>query len=266
MTAAAIHRAYVTAAGCQIHYRRAGPDGARSPLLLVHPSPSSSLVYEPLLAEIGKDRLVIAPDLPGHGMSDVPPAPPAIEEYAATLLAMEAMLGLGLFDVMGYHTGGMIAAEMARQQPDAVRKIVMISAFMFTADERARMKGGKGGPSVDERAAAFGQGWLGFKNNFWRMGTDDVRTWNLYLEAQRNPGNSMWGLQAAADYDLAVTLHGLTQPVLVLNPEDDVRAQTNRVGAALKNGKVHDLPGWTHGFVDSKAAETAKIVRDFLDN
>lgn len=262
---AEIHRAYVTAAGGQIHYRQAGPDGARSPLLLIHPSPSSSLVFEPLMAELGKDRLVIAPDLPGHGMSDVPPAAPTIGEYAATLLALEAMLGLGMFDVMGYHSGAMIAAEMARQQT-AVRKIVMISAFMFTDEERARMRGRtSGGPGIDERAAAIGQGWQNFKTGFWRMGNDEARTWSLYFEAQRNPATATWGLQAAADYDLGATLQGLSQPILVLNPEDDVRAQTARVGAVLKNGKVHDLPGWTHGFVDSKAAETAKIVRDFLD-
>lgn len=259
----AIHRAYVTAAGGQVHYRQAGPDGARSPLLLIHPSPFSSLVFEPLMAEMGKDRLVIAPDLPGHGMSDLPPEAPAIEEYAATLLALEAMLGLGLFDIMGYHTGGMIGAEMARQQPAAVRKIVMISAFIFTDEERARMKGRGGGHGVDERAAGYGQGWQNFKTHFWRMGSDEVHTWNLYLEAQRNPGTTSWGMQAAADYDLAATLQGLSQPILLLNPEDDVRTQTSR--AVLKNGKVHDLPGWTHGFVDSKAAETAKIVRDFLD-
>ncbi len=266
MTAAAIHRAYVTAAGGQIHYRQAGPDGARSPLLLIHPSPSSSLVYEPLMAELGTDRFVIAPDLPGHGMSDIPPEPPAIEEYAATLLALEATLGLGLFDIIGYHTGGLIAAEMARQQPAAVRKIVMISAFIFNDEERARLKGHAAARPVDERAAAFGQQWQNFKTNFWRMGNDDTRTWNLYLEAQRNPGTSAWGQRAAADYDLAVALQHLSQPVLVLNPEDDVRGHTNRVGPFLKNGKVHDLPGWTHGFVDSKAAETAKILRDFLDN
>ena len=76
-------------------------------------------------------------------------------------------------------------------------------------------------------------------------------------------GNLGRGMQAAADYDLAATLGGLPQPVLLLNPEDDVRVQTSR--AVLKNGQVHDLPGWTHGFIDSKAAETAKIVRDFLD-
>lgn len=266
MSGAAIHRAYVTAAGGQIHYRQAGPDGARSPLLLIHPSPSSSLVFEPLMAEIGKDRLVIAPDLPGHGMSDTPPDAPSIAEYAATLLALEAMLGLGLFDVMGYHTGGMIAAEMARQQPAAVRKVVMISAFLFNDEERARLKGHAVSRGVDERASAFGQQWQNFKTNFWRMGNDDARTWNLYLEAQRNPGTSAWGQQAAADYDLAAALQDMTQPVLVLNPEDDVRAHTDRVGGVLKTGKVHNLPGWTHGFVDSKAAETAAIVRGFLDS
>ncbi|MHB1205066.1 MAG: alpha/beta fold hydrolase [Rhodospirillaceae bacterium] len=265
MTQAVIQRAYANAGDGQIHYRQAGPD-ARSPLLLIHPSPSSSFVYEPFMAEMGRDRMVIAPDLPGHGMSHIPAAAPQIAEYASALLALEATLGLGLFDIMGYHTGGLIAAEMARQQPAAVRKIVMISGLSFTEEERARLGASVPTRSVDDRASVFGQQWLNFKTHFWRMGNDDTRTWNLYLEAQRNPHTATWGQQAAAGYDLAAVLPELSQPVLILNPEDDLRAHTNRVAPLVKNGRVHDLPGWTHGFIDSKVDETAKIVRTFLDN
>jgi pimeloyl-ACP methyl ester carboxylesterase len=66
-------------------------------------------------------------------------------------------------------------------------------------------------------------------------------------------------------YDLAHALPRLTQPTLVLNPDDDLKALTPRVDAHLKNGRLHGLPGWTHGFLESKAAETAGIVRRFLD-
>jgi pimeloyl-ACP methyl ester carboxylesterase len=258
-------RAYADAQGGLIHYRYAGLPGGRSPLLLLHPVPSSSLVYETFMAEIGRDRTVIAPDLPGYGMSDAPEDPPSIADYASAMLALEAKLGLGLLDVMGYHTGGLVAAEMARQQPSVVRKIVMIGAFALNEDERSKMRQGVGDIPLDQRASGFAQGWTNFKNNFWRMGADDQRRWSLYVEAQRAPQISWWGHRATADYDLAATLAELAQPILVLNPDDDLRRFTDRVSPHLKTGRVHSLPDWTHGFIDAEAAETGRLVRAFLD-
>jgi hypothetical protein len=32
----------------------------------------------------------------------------------------------------------------------------------------------------------------------------------------------------------------------------------------LANGRVHELPGWGHGFLDIHTDEAATIIRDFL--
>ena len=53
--------------------------------------------------------------------------------------------------------------------------------------------------------------------------------------------------------------------MLILNPEDDLWDYTPRAAPLLKNGRVHDLPGWTHGFLDARTSETATLVREFLD-
>ena len=259
-------RAYARIGAGLIHYRVAGPEGGRSPLMLLHPFPSSSQVFETFMLEMGRDRTVVAPDLPGYGMSDPPSEPPSIADYASALLALEAQQGVGMLDVMGYHAGGAIAAEMARQQPSVVRKIITIGALVLTPEEQDRMrKGAAGELPIDKRAEGFHQGWTNFKTNFWRMGKDETHTWNLYLEGQRNPETSSWGFRATADYDLAATLESMSQPILVLDPEDDAHRLTARVGGHLKNGQVHSLPGWTHGFLESEAVETGRIVRRFLD-
>lgn len=51
----------------------------------------------------------------------------------------------------------------------------------------------------------------------------------------------------------------------MLNPEDDLWAYTPRAKDCLRNGRVHDLPGWTHGFLDAKSKDVAQILREFLD-
>lgn len=260
-----IRRAYADGPFGQLHFRRAGPAGVRSPLLLLHPCPGSGYIFEAFMDEMGRDRTVIAPDLPGYGGSDAPASPPGVPGYAGALLDLEATLGLGVFDIMGYHAGGSIGVEMARQQPNAVRKIVMIGAAMLPAAERADIARRFMVLGPDERAAAFGTNWPAFKTTFWKMGPDPTRTWNIYLDAQKNPEASAWGIRAAVDYDVGAGLSSIAQPVLVLNPDDDLSEYTPHAASVLKNGRVQNLPTWTHGMLDAKTAEVAALVRGFLD-
>jgi pimeloyl-ACP methyl ester carboxylesterase len=263
---ATITRGYDTGRYGQIHYRKAGLIGARSPLLLLHPSPLSGYVYENLMIEMGRDRFVLAPDTPGFGMSDPPPAPPEIGDYAGAMLDFVADMGLGVLDVMGYHTGSLTAVEMARQRPDVVRKIVMISATVFTPEEVEAFRRQYVPKPIDERPAQMAQRWPAFKSEFWRMEPNPHRQWNIFLDGQRNPDFGPWGHRAAFNYDIAGALKESSHPILVLNPEDDLWTYTPRAKPLLKNGRVHDLPGWTHGFLDAETAKVAALLRDFLDH
>src|SRR4030095_4009646 len=57
--------------GLSIFYREAGPKDAPT-LLLLHGLPSSSRMFEPLLARLSDRYHLIAPDYPGFGHSDWP--------------------------------------------------------------------------------------------------------------------------------------------------------------------------------------------------
>jgi len=63
----------VTVDGLSIFYREAGPRNAPT-LLLLHGFPSSSRMYEPLLARLATAYHLVAPDYPGFGYSDAPSA------------------------------------------------------------------------------------------------------------------------------------------------------------------------------------------------
>lgn len=123
-----VHRAYAWGQDGQIHYRRSGPEGARSPLLLLHARQGSSAPYEKIMSDLAHERSVIAPDLPGAGMSDPLNGHGGIADQAGAILDVVAELGLGMVDVLGTGDGGAIAVEMARQQPEVVRKIILVSA------------------------------------------------------------------------------------------------------------------------------------------
>src|SRR2546430_8222145 len=57
--------------GLSIFYREAGPKDAPT-LLLLHGLPSSSRMFEPLLARLSDRYHMVAPDYPGCGHSDWP--------------------------------------------------------------------------------------------------------------------------------------------------------------------------------------------------
>lgn len=127
-TTGRVHRAYAWGRDGQIHYRRSGPAGARSPLLLIHGLRDTSGTFEAFMSEMGRERSVIAPDLPGAGMSDALKGRTGPADYAEAMLNVVAELGLGMVDVLAVAEGGEVAVEMARQQPDVVRKLILVSA------------------------------------------------------------------------------------------------------------------------------------------
>lgn len=70
---------------------------------------------------------VIAPDTPGNGDSEPldHDGQPDVADYAGALLEFCNALGLGAFDIYGFHSGGAIGAEMALLSPGRVRHLVI---------------------------------------------------------------------------------------------------------------------------------------------
>jgi pimeloyl-ACP methyl ester carboxylesterase len=239
---------------------------ATVPLLCLHASPLSSIVYSNWLVEMGKDRIAVAPDTPGYGSSDLPPSPPEIGDFADAFLRFMDAMKLKTVDVMGYHTGSLTSVELARRYPKRVRKVVMISAPLFTEAELVNYRRTQLGPApnFEQMLARTLDQWLNTRRGMFRDETDDQYI-DISLERMRRFRTSSWGFRAAFNYDLAKALPDVAQPILILNPEDDLWEATPRAKPYLKNGRIHNLPGWTHGHLDAHTAEMAAIVRDFLD-
>ncbi|WP_174279507.1 alpha/beta fold hydrolase [Sphingomonas bacterium] len=263
-----VRRSYVDVGGRQMHLRRAAPeDGADAPpLFCFHMSPMSGRVYEAFLAAIGTDRTAIAPDTPGFGASDQPPPLPTIDDYADAMAALIEATGVTRpVDLMGYHTGSLIAVALAHRHPAFVRRIVAIGMPIFDDADRAELQAlyarvppaedgshlvdfwrrfllwnRAGGSTIDEVADAFPCGLLGRADGWW-------------------------GHRAAFAFAAEAVLPHVAQPLLVLNPADDLTAQTARAAPLLRNGHMLDVPGWGHGFLDRQTRDAARLVRSFLD-
>ena len=121
-----LRKMYVDCRYGQLHLHTAFPSNGgfdeRTPLICIHPGPLSGSVFRALLPDLGEDRSVYAPDLPGCGESDAPAEALTIGEYAAAVGDLLDTLRLRQVDVLGYQAGSLVAAELALSRPDQVRR------------------------------------------------------------------------------------------------------------------------------------------------
>jgi len=262
-----VRRAFAECRFGQIHYRIAQPQRtSQIPVLCFHLSPSSGRMYGRLLAELGADRIAIAPDTPGFGESDAPEAPPEIPDYAAAMGDLLDGMRMESIDIVGYHTGSKIALELARQRPEQVRRVVVISAPIYTAEEREEYSRVYAAKPLENDGGHLTAAWQGQIR--WRTAdAPDIFTHREIVERLHGGDKSWWGHRAAGNYSHAEALPAVAQPVLILCPEDDLYEQTMRAPVYLtERGSLLEMPDWGgHGMLDMHAMEVAHILRFYLD-
>jgi pimeloyl-ACP methyl ester carboxylesterase len=121
---------YVDSRFGQLHLHTAFPSSGGfdelTPLACVPPSHQTGRVFRPLLKDLGRDRSVYAPDLPGSGESDGPDHAPTVADQAAAFIDLIDSLRLRQVDVIGYQSGSLPAVELALARPEQVRRVLLI--------------------------------------------------------------------------------------------------------------------------------------------
>jgi pimeloyl-ACP methyl ester carboxylesterase len=116
--------------GLSIFYREAGPKDAPT-ILLLHGFPSSSRMFEPLLARLADRYHLVAPDYPGFGHSDWPtPANFAytFDHIADVMTRFTEVLGLSRFTLYMQDYGGPVGFRMALAHPERVEGLIVQDA------------------------------------------------------------------------------------------------------------------------------------------
>src|SRR5260370_15853909 len=108
----------ITINGLSIFYREAGPKDAPT-ILLLHGLPSSSRMFEPLLARLSDRYHLVAPDYPGFGHSDWPDPKTfayTFDHYADIMNHFTEALGLSRYTLYMQDYGGPVGFRMALAQ------------------------------------------------------------------------------------------------------------------------------------------------------
>ncbi|MGB8645831.1 MAG: alpha/beta hydrolase [Anaerolineae bacterium] len=104
-------------AGQSVYYAARGTQGA--PVVFVHGSGGSHLVWNGQLAALAERARVYGVDLPGHGRSALP-GRDSVREYAEVVCGFLDALALPQAVIVGHSLGGAITLTMGLEHPDRV--------------------------------------------------------------------------------------------------------------------------------------------------
>lgn len=110
--------------GVDYHYQI---HGEGEPLLLLHGGLGTFDMFAPILPSLTATRKVIGIDLHGHGRTPLGDRAIDLVEMGGDLARVIEALGHEQVDVMGYSMGGGVGAQIAVQNPDLVRRLVLVS-------------------------------------------------------------------------------------------------------------------------------------------
>lgn len=112
--------------GPDLNVREYGPPGDRA-VVLLHGYSASIEWWDQVAAPLARDQRVIAIDLVGHGGSEAPGDGAAYASAAQAAAVREALEALGVRHavLVGHSMGGTVSAELARQDPQLVDKVVV---------------------------------------------------------------------------------------------------------------------------------------------
>jgi pimeloyl-ACP methyl ester carboxylesterase len=263
-----VRRSYAESRFGQIHLSTAYPSGGgfdeRTPVVCLHHSGGSGRLFGPVLRELGHDRSVYAPDLPGHGSSDPAPSKATVAELAAAIGDFIDSLRLRNVDIAGYQLGALIAAELAITRPQTIRRVLLWGVGAYSAQDRASLLQNVPSPGSRED------------------GSDVSEEWRRMLE-RRGPGAAIGALAdelgdrlragnsgsrafaATVEYPVTERLPLVKQSALVLRLKDEFWEHSGRARASLPNGSMLDLPDYGQGFLSAAPQRFTAVAREFFD-
>src|SRR3984885_12065143 len=117
---------YAPANGVDVYWESRGSGG--TPLMMVHGGYGLASMFDGLTAQLAADRQVIAIELQGHGHTADVARSFTWDDFAEDIAAVIQRLGVGPVDLLGCSLGGIASLRCAILHPEAVRKLVVVSA------------------------------------------------------------------------------------------------------------------------------------------
>jgi pimeloyl-ACP methyl ester carboxylesterase len=235
-----IEHMYVDTPNGQIHarYLSARVAETQPPLVCLHPAPFSGLYFTNLMPLMNSDRAVLAPDYPGYGGSPAHDDWPDIVAYASAMLDLTECLELPHIDILGFHTGGLIATEMALIAAERIRHLFLVDIPFLDATARKLKYDSDAKPrEFSTELDSLADEWaFNIKKRLGAMSFD--RAFELFVESLRSGKRANWALGAAYSYPSEVRLPALTADTTIIATRSALLEPTRAAAAAVPGARL----------------------------
>jgi pimeloyl-ACP methyl ester carboxylesterase len=258
-----VSRNFVNTPEGQIHYATAGKG---KPVLLLHQTPRSWDEYRDVLPILGTRSWAIAMDTLGFGDSYRLQRPASIELYARGVIQLLDGLFIERASVVGHHTGGVVAVEVAAEYPQRVEKLILSSTPYVDAENRELRKTR---PPIDEvevkpDGSHLTELWQR-RMPFYPKDRPDLLT-RFVRDALGVFDRVEEGHRAVNKYQMEAKMPLIQAATLVIAGTKDPFSypRMKPLAESIKNSRTAEIEGGMVPMVDQMPETFARVVMEFL--
>ncbi|MES2636360.1 MAG: pimeloyl-ACP methyl ester esterase BioH [Pseudomonadota bacterium] len=245
--------------------------GQGQPLVMLHGWGMHSGVWQPLIKKLSAQYMLYLVDLPGMGNSR------PIEPYHLHALADEvAQVIPGVSDVLGWSLGGLVAQRIALNQPDRIRRLILVASTPFFVNKND-WDAGIDPANFESFAAAVNSDYKATILQFLTlqcMKADDARSTLKQLRASfdARPTPTQTTLQRALqillESDLRAEVSSIRKPTLLIHGDRDTLAPVQAAHwmmQQLPHGFLRVMSGSAHAPFLSHSEQFIAALNQFLE-
>ncbi|WOE75392.1 alpha/beta fold hydrolase [Alterisphingorhabdus coralli] len=262
-----IRKGYSDGPHGQLHWRLAPAkaEANRPDLYCLHPAPFSGLAFTQIMPYLVQNRRVIAPDFPGHGGSHDFHATPSIADYAEAMMAVVANVSDDPVDILGFHSGCLVATEMALIEAAKVNRLALVDIPAFTEAERRKYLSQLATPlELTPQLYCLAPAWeRGITRRIDSQGMD--RSFAMFVEQLRHGREMNAAFHASFTYAIESRLPLLRHHVGVIATRSSLLEATRRAADMLPHAQLIERLDIKRAVLDEAGQSIAKDVLSFLD-
>jgi pimeloyl-ACP methyl ester carboxylesterase len=275
---AAWHHRFCRVDGVRLHWAELGEPSGKPPLVLLHGLNDCYRTWRQVAPQLARDRRVLVPDLPGHGLSARPDASYELGWYARVMAQWLRMAVDGPTDVVGHSFGGGVAQMILLECPERVRRLALVSSGGLGREVAVYLRLASL-PFVVER---LGQPLMGAATRLALSATGDMRPSEdrsrlSELNAQTGSARAFartvrdvidWRGQRRTFFQRAEELSNLPPIAVFWGDRDKVIpfSHAKRLAASVDGIRVTRFEGCGHHPHHEKPSALVDGLRDFLDS
>jgi pimeloyl-ACP methyl ester carboxylesterase len=201
--------------------------GKGMPLMLIPGLGSDSQSWQPIIEELSRHCLVIAPDNRGTGRTRPQNTEINIQQIADDCIALARYLEFSYINLLGHSMGGFIALDLAIRYPDSINKLILAGTAASNSKRNDSL--------FFDWASCMESGMdtkLWFRNVFYWLfsarffeneaAVNDALRYAIEYPYPQSANAFRNQVEAIAGFDCSKHLSGITKKTLVISGKEDL--------------------------------------------